>query len=136
MTPEEIRPYIGLPYELGANGPEAYDCRGLVCVVLRRHFARAVPDLPVGADLAALWSASVTSGAWESVAMPCHGDAVVMRGGADPHVGVYLEAAGPGILHAFAAAGQVVWTPLDRVRMLGFGRLSYVRCHAVAPLPA
>ncbi|MDF4024139.1 NlpC/P60 family protein [Luteibacter sp. PPL201] len=125
-----MRQYLGLPYLAGAGGPEAYDCRGLVRAVLRDHFGRNVPVLPVGGDLSALWAASVASGEWETVNAPCPGDAVVMRGGDDPHVGVYLEPGRPGILHAFEGAGQVVWTPMDRLRFLGFSRLSFVRCHA------
>lgn len=132
MTPAEVRSYIGLPYRLGADGPDAYDCRGLVCVVLRRHFGREVPSLPVGPELAALWTENMGARVWETVSEPEVGDAVVLRGGNDPHVGVYLEVGGPGVLHALAAAGQVVWTPLDRLRALGFSRLSFVRCHAVA----
>jgi hypothetical protein len=67
---------------------------------------------------------------WETVDQPSPGDAVVMRGGDDPHVGVYLEAGEAGVLHAYEAAGQVVWTPMDRLRLTGFSRLSFVRCHA------
>lgn len=130
MTPADIRTYVGKPYQLGADGPDAYDCRGLVCHVLREHFGRAVPALPVGPQLGDVWASNMASGAWETVDAPAHGDAVVLRGGADPHVGVYLDSAGPGVLHAFAAARQVIWTPFDRLRVLGFSRLSFVRCHA------
>lgn len=133
MNATEVNAYIGRPYRLGADGPDEFDCRGLVCDVLRRHFGRDVPSLPVGPELAALWAQRMGAGVWETVDAPVHGDAVVMRGGSDPHVGVYLDSAGPGVLHAYVAAGQVVWTPLDRLRVMGFGRLSYVRCHAVAP---
>lgn len=129
MTPAEIRCYVGKPYELGADGPESYDCRGLVCRVLRMHFGRDVPVLPVGPQLGHVWAENMSTGAWETVTRPRHGDAVVLRGGNDPHVGIYLESAGPGVLHAFEACRQVVWTPFDRLRMLGFSRLSFVRCH-------
>lgn len=130
MTPADVRPYLGLPYRLGADGPDAFDCRGLVRVVLRKHFGRAVPPLPLGTDLGALWASSVASGMWETVDHPAPGDGVVMRGGDDPHVGVYLEAGEAGVLHAYEASGQVVWTPMDRLRLTGFSRLSFVRCHA------
>jgi len=132
MTPAEIRAYVGKPYQLGADGPDAYDCRGLVCQVLREHFGREVPALPVGPQLGDVWASNMASGTWETVQTPAHGDAVVLRGGADPHVGIYLNSAGPGVLHASEGARQVVWTPVDRLRMLGFSRLSFVRCHAMA----
>lgn len=130
MTPEQVRRYVGLPYRAGADGPDEYDCRGLVRHVLRDHFGRDVPALPVGGDLSALWAASVASGQWETIDSPRPGDAVVMRGGDDPHVGVYLEPGRSGVLHAYEAAGSVVWTPMDRLRFMGFSRLSFVRCHA------
>lgn len=35
--PESYDDLIGLPWELGANGPDTYDCWGLACEVLRRQ---------------------------------------------------------------------------------------------------
>lgn len=132
MTPEQINIYVGKPYQLGAEGPDAYDCRGLVRHVLQTYFGRAVPALPAGEAAGALWAEQAAAGAWETVAKPRHGDAVVMRGGDDPHVGIYLTSAGPGVLHAFAGAGQVVWSPMTTLRLQGFSRLTFVRCHAQA----
>jgi cell wall-associated NlpC family hydrolase len=130
MTPEQIATYVGKPYELGAQGPDAFDCRGLVRHVLRSHFGLDVPLIPSGDQLAELWGEKIAEGTWETVQCPREGDGVLMRGGANPHVGVYLTSAGPGILHAFAGAGQVVWAPLAVLRIQGFSRLTYVRCHA------
>jgi cell wall-associated NlpC family hydrolase len=130
VTPAEVNQYIGKPYVLGAEGPDAFDCRGLVRHVLQTYFGRVVPELPLGDALATLWSDQVTAGAWETVQAPEPGDAVVMRGGDVPHVGVFLRVDGPGILHAFEGAGQVVWTPSRALRLMGFSRLTYVRCHA------
>jgi cell wall-associated NlpC family hydrolase len=136
MTLDEVRSYLGKPYVAGADGPDAFDCRGLVCWILRHHFSRDVPNLPIGPQLGDLWSESITSGAWETVDLPKHGDAVVLRGGADPHVGVYLEVPSPGVLHAWEGVGQVVWTPIDRLRFAGFSRRTFVRCHvAMAESP-
>ena len=126
MTPEQIGGYVGKPYRLGGEGPNEYDCRGLLRAVLLEHFGVALPELPV-AGAALLWAEHVSAGAWRPVELPCHGDGVIMRGGNDPHVGIYLEAPAPGVLHAFHGAGQVVWTPLERLRLLGFSRLTFVR---------
>jgi cell wall-associated NlpC family hydrolase len=130
MTPEEIAAYVGKPYRLGAEGPDAFDCRGLVRHVLRHHFGLDIPSLPVADGLTALWHEKIAERTWETVEHPREGDGVIMRGGDDPHVGVYLTSPGAGVLHAFGGAGQVVWTPMGRLRVLGFSRLTFVRCHA------
>jgi len=131
VTPEQIGGYVGKPYRLGGEGPDAYDCRGLLRTVLRAHFGVALPELTIS-GAAALWAEHVAAGDWQPVQFPQHGDGVIMRGGDDPHVGIYLEVPGPGVLHAFQAAGQVVWTPLQCLRFLGFSRLTFVR---ITPAP-
>lgn len=125
MTPEQIASYVGKPYRLGGDGPDVYDCRGLLRTVMRDHFGVTLPELLI--DPAATYGAALGDGRWDIVDKPRHGDGVLMRGGNDPHVGVYLEAPAPGVLHAWEGAGQVVWTPLSRLRLIGFSRLTYVR---------
>lgn len=50
MTPpESYDDLIGKPYELGAHGPDAYDCYGLAVTVLNRLGFR------INTDLAAEW---------------------------------------------------------------------------------
>ena len=39
--------YIGLPWELGAEGPDAFDCWGLARWVQREHYGRELPQLRV-----------------------------------------------------------------------------------------
>lgn len=126
MRPEDISRYLGKPYRLGGEGPDAYDCRGLVRAVLRDHFGVLVPELPLD-GLGELWGQEVRAGRWKPVDVPEHGDPVVLRGGDDPHIGIWLTAEGAGVLHAFAGARQVVWTPAGRLRLIGFSRLRFVR---------
>ena len=40
---------IGLPWRLHGVGPEAYDCYGLLCEVMRRHTGVAPPAMIYGA---------------------------------------------------------------------------------------
>lgn len=125
MTPEQIAAYVGKPYQLGGEGPDVFDCRGLLRAVLRDHFSVELPALlnePV-----AMMAGQLGAGLWQIVQVPGHGDGVLMRGGNDPHVGVYLEGPAPGVLHAWEGARQVVWTPIDRLRLIGFCRLTFVR---------
>jgi peptidoglycan DL-endopeptidase CwlO len=49
MAPESYDDLIGKPYELGATGPAAYDCYGLVVEVLSRL------GFTINTDLAAEW---------------------------------------------------------------------------------
>jgi hypothetical protein len=42
--------YIGRPWELGAEGPAAFDCWGLARAVQRDHYARELPQLRVATE--------------------------------------------------------------------------------------
>jgi cell wall-associated NlpC family hydrolase len=42
-APAWVAEYIGLPFEMGGRGPDAFDCWGLTWLVLRRHFRLTVP---------------------------------------------------------------------------------------------
>jgi cell wall-associated NlpC family hydrolase len=41
--------YVGKPWQLGAEGPDAFDCWGLARWVQREHYARELPQLRVAA---------------------------------------------------------------------------------------
>lgn len=43
MIPAWVARYIGLPFALGGRGPDAYDCWGLVRLVLAEQFGVQVP---------------------------------------------------------------------------------------------
>lgn len=57
---------------------------------------------------------------------PKHGDAVLLRGGDCPHVGIWLEFERGGVLHSLEGVG-VIWTPEYKLNTLGFGRSTYYR---------
>lgn len=128
MTPEQVRSLVGRRYELGADGPDSYDCRGLLLHCQRQYFGKPLPDLPMGTAMRDLFEDRLAAGAWEPVPRPEHGDAALLRGGEHPHVGVYLVLDEPGVLHALDGVG-VIWSPLHTLRLLGFSRLRYIRFH-------
>jgi len=129
LTPAQISALVGKRYELGADGPDAYDCRGLLLHCQRTYFGKALPDLPMGHEMRDLFAEQLASGAWEQVEQPRHGDAVLLRGGDHPHVGVWLVCDGAaGVLHALEGVG-VIWSPQPTLRMLGFSRVRYIRFH-------
>ena len=43
MTPDDMQSLIGLWYELGADGPDSYDCRGLLLDCQRACFGKDLP---------------------------------------------------------------------------------------------
>lgn len=128
MTPEQVTALIGKRYELGGDGPDAYDCRGLLLHCQRQYFGKPLPDLPMGHAMRDLFGAQLASGMWEQVSSPRHGDAALLRGGDHPHVGVHLMLDEPGVLHALDGVG-VIWSPFHTLRLLGFSRVTYVRFH-------
>lgn len=129
MTPEQITGLVGKRYALGADGPDAYDCRGLLLHCQRTFFGKPLPELPMGQGMRDLFGEKLASGAWEQVERPEHGDAALLRGGDYPHVGIWLTCVGPGVLHALDGVG-VIWSPQNTLRLLGFSRIRFIRFHA------
>lgn len=123
---------IGIRYELGADGPDSYDCRGLLLHCQRTFFGKDLPPLPMGAEMRDLFADRLHAGAWQHVEVPEHGDAALLRGGDHPHVGVWLTCDGPGVLHALDGVG-VIWSPQATLRLLGFSRIRFIRFHQPSP---
>jgi len=123
-------PYIHRPWQLGAEGPAAYDCWGLVRAVQREHFGRELPPLDAGLQaITAGWQPGVSPGRGDG------GDIVEMRSARGPHVGVLIVADGrDGVLHAVGHRdadgrdhGDVCFTPIEQLGALGLGRLRFWR---------
>lgn len=130
MTPHDVNSLIDLPYEAGAFGPDSFNCWGLLYYVQRHYFKTNMPIAPIGDSQACkeLFDKKIYSGDWAKVERPEHGCGALMRGGEEPHVGIYLDLDAGGILHAMEGAG-VIWTPIRRLRALNFGRTTYYRLH-------
>jgi hypothetical protein len=112
---EELTGLIGLPWVVGASGPDAFDCWGLFVTVQRSHFHRTLPENPVDAtNLRAVLDAfngHPERQRWQAVQQPEEGDAVLMRQSRYPvHIGVWLDIDGGGVLHAVRHAGVVFQT--------------------------
>lgn len=128
MTAEQAGELVGIPYENGAYGPNSFNCWGLLYYVQKEYFNVKMPRAPLGnADQCRLmFDTRINSGQWTSVEVPRHGDGALLRGGDEPHVGIYLDFDGGGILHALEGVG-VIFTTLDQLRTLGFARTKYYR---------
>lgn len=126
----EFSRYIGLPYERGGQGPDRYDCAGLVRQIQQAHFGIAMPvviapDYDDGQAVVGLIRTQAEAQGWARVdAPPKHGDIVVIR--RPYHVGVWLDIDGGGVLHAVTDCG-IIWTPDASWRVSGFGRREYLR---------
>ncbi|SDV49829.1 NlpC/P60 family protein [Chitinasiproducens palmae] len=127
MNASDAAQYIGKRWEAGARGPDAWDCWGLLLHVQREHFGLALPELP-GTEMQtrAVYQGKLVTGEWELIDRPEHGAGALLRGGREPHVGVWLAIEGGGVLHALEGFG-VIWTPGRDLRRLGYSRTRYHR---------
>jgi hypothetical protein len=123
--------YIGLLWEAGAQGPDAYDCWSFFRMVQKKHFNLEVP-LILAADyddptlLVNLFREHEENQRWGTPKpyFPVHGDAVIIH--KPLHVGTWLEVDGGGVLHCMRGSG-VVFTHEAAWRLSGFGRREYRR---------
>jgi cell wall-associated NlpC family hydrolase len=127
-------PLVGLPWKPGAEGPDAFDCWGLVKHVQAHVFGRAMPALAVNVREAPKeqWAAIrtlVQRSAWQRVAYWRAGDVLLMLNALGlPHVGVVIE--GDRLLHAQGGEGEdgkpfgsVSADPIGSLGRLGYGHL-------------
>lgn len=110
MTPDEFyRSVIGKAWANGANGPDAYDCWGLVRAYYREVHGRELPVVDVDATrsmaVAHAFAGHAALGDWEATEYPQQGDAVLMGLNRAPnHVGVWI---GSGVLHSVRGPGVI-----------------------------
>lgn len=125
----EFARYIGVPWEAGAQGPDAYDCMSFFRFLQGAHFGVEVPiiiapDYDDPAALTGLFGGHAERARWARVATPHHGDAVMIH--KPMHIGTWLDLDGGGVLHCVRGIG-VIFTKDADWRMSGFGRREYFR---------
>jgi len=116
-----------LPWQAGAQGPDAYDCMGFFRMIQGRHFGIQVPAIiaPDYEDpnaLAALFKTHEERGRWARIAKPAHGCAVLVH--SPMHIGTWLAVDGGGVLHCVRGAG-VIFTRDSAWTVSGFGRREF-----------
>ncbi|QDB70859.1 hypothetical protein [Pseudomonas virus PBPA162] len=128
MTGEEASKYIGMAYRAGADGPDEWDCWHFLQHCMRTYFGKQLPFAPIGDRVGckAVYDGQVAAGKWRLVSEPQHGDAVRMRDGDWPHVGLYLDIDGGKVLHCCEDFGVIATSP-SVLRNMGFGRLKFYR---------
>lgn len=106
---------VGRPYEPGADGPESFDCVGLVRYYFRHRHGLELPDYHL-LDAEGLQQ-FVRATRWRRAEGPPRVDDVLtMTNPSGRHVGVMVQTSeGPALLHAVGTrgVGQVVCQPLN-----------------------
>lgn len=135
-------PLIGRPWRAGAEGPDAFDCRGLVRYVWLTQRGIDVPPLAreICEDAHAIIVAALNHG-WSPIGRgpavrPREWDIVMMTSLRGPHVGVMVQAdMRLGLLHCVGGVGddgvergEVIFNQrLEDAAVLGFGRFEIWR---------
>ena len=129
-SPDFLIDLIGKPYEPGGQGPEAFDCWGLVRFVYKHLFKRELKDFShiYSRDLKACsneFEAAAISPDWIQIDQPQHGCVVAMsRSKVLHHVGVWLDIDGGLCLHALDGQ-SVVAQSLNRLKQERFARILF-----------
>ena len=129
--------YLGKPWRAGCDGPEAYNCWGLVRAVYRERLGVELPAVEVDdlsvRDCARAFGAPGARTAWTRMLSPREPDAVLMARARFPsHVGVWLDIDGGGVLHALGSpdsdgGGAVYFSSLRALVAGGWGRIEFYR---------
>lgn len=124
---------LGLPYQAGGMGPDAFDCYGLARHLQRTFFDRDLPvfQLPAEAGRFAVASAIAIHperARWQEIDNPRDGAMVVMaRQDCGFHIGVWLAINQTGgiVAHTIEQTGVVADTPWQLTSPAGRWRLQY-----------
>jgi len=121
--------YVGLPWVNGGQGPQAFDCWGLVRHVERQHFGIELPIISVeAADLRAVMAAfdgHAERAHWRLVDFPRDGDAVLLGRGRKKHAVHCGVVVAGSVLHALQGAG-VICQSIREIRRQ-WGRFEFYR---------
>ena len=106
-----IEPLLSGRWELGAEGPQAWDCWSLFRHAQAGLFGRAVPRVVLSKDTpvtktSALLASHPGRALWRQVPAPAHGGAVELSSVRTPlHVGLWLAVDGGLVFHCAEPAG-------------------------------
>ena len=115
----------------GAQGPDSFDCWGMVRWVLEHEYGVKVPAVNVNPDnlrsVLVAFKSDLAFQAFEEVFDPKDGDVVLLRQSKHPvHAGLWLDVDGGGILHC-CRDGGVVFQTLQSLHLCGWQIHSYYR---------
>ncbi len=104
--------YIGLPWVAGGQGPDEFDCWGLVRFIEEHHYGLDIPAVNISPDNLRAVITEFTSNPifkdFSEVKTPKDGDIVLMRQAKYPvHAGIWLDVDGGGVLHCVREGGVI-----------------------------
>ncbi len=117
------------PWVNGAQGPDSFDCWGLVRYVYKHHFNIILPTFDIDANCLKAVALAIADGQqhWQQVESPKDGDVVLLAHAKYPsHIGIWLDVDRGGVLHCVRKAG-VVFSDLIKLRLSGWGHIEYYR---------
>lgn len=98
-----INNYIGIPYERGNEGTDAFDCWSFVRYIQHAHYGRDIPAMEIPCEKPSLYARQ-----WRLLDEPKDGCGVLMTQAGVPHVGIYLDIKGGVVAHCTSTTGVVV----------------------------
>jgi len=124
--------YLGLPWVSGHEGPNSFDCWGLVRYVQKHHFNRELSSITVDADniraVVKEFNNNNERNQWQLVDQATDGDCLLLSQNKEPtHVGVWLDIDSGGLLHAVRGSGVVFSSPAN-IKLMGYNILGAYRC--------
>ena len=128
-----VIPLIGKPWQAGHQGPDAFDCWGLLVWVYQHRYGIELPRIAVAEgnvrEQVRAFHAHPERAHWQTIATPIEGDALLLRQSRHPiHVGIWIETEGEaGVLHALQGAG-VVFQTLNSLMLSGWSVEGVYRC--------
>jgi cell wall-associated NlpC family hydrolase len=127
--------HLGKPWVCGSQGPQTFDCWGLLKTVYRESFGIELDPLEARradqvADCVRVAAGIVESPDWTETKEPREGDAVALsRRSAIHHVGIYLK--GRRVLHAVSSNGVIVQS-IHSLKLNGFSIIKFYH-HELCP---
>ena len=116
--------YIGKPWKSSCDGPDVFDCWGLVVDIYRRQYKKTLEIIPVQENNLKALILTIDKHPerhrWELVFIPQEGDVALLRQNRYPiHVGLWVDVDGGGVLHCIQGAG-VVFQSLQALELIGW----------------
>ncbi len=117
--------YFGKPWVNGAQGPDAFDCWGLVRCVQKEVFGRDLPLINADAlnpqAVMAEFRNKKSYSQFQKVDVPVEGDCVITKSAPDKpeHVGIYINVDGGRILQSVFGSGVVIVSVQATKKLIG-----------------
>ncbi|MBF0339661.1 MAG: C40 family peptidase [Magnetococcales bacterium] len=113
-----VMDYLGAPWSPGADGPDFYDCWGLVRAVYRDRYGVDLPVIPADATSPLEIRRAMTDErhrvGWDAIPYPVDRSVALMSHGKIPHhIGIVVNVGSLQMLHSVEGHGVVLQSMRD-----------------------